>query len=47
MVKAALASDKAEVRRLASDIYGVRERSKGAKADQKYTTNRSKEAEGR
>ena len=35
-----------EVRRLASDIDGVRERSERAEADQKDAANRAKSAEG-
>ena len=46
-VGAALASAKAEVRRLTSKIDRVRERSEEANDNWKYTVNRAKAAEGR
>ena len=44
---AALTSDEDEVRRIASDIDGVRERSEGDEADRKATADRDEAAEGR
>ena len=45
-VGAALVSSESEVRRLASKIDGVRERYKGAEANQKATVNRAEAEEG-
>ena len=45
-VGAAIVSSESEVRRLASKIYGVRERSKEAEANQKATVNRAEAEEG-
>ena len=44
---ATLLSAKAKARRLTSNMYGLRERSKGDKADQRSTANRAKAAEMR
>ena len=46
-VGAALVSSESEVRRLASEIDGVRERSKGGKADQRDDVNMTDAVAGR
>ena len=45
-VEAAIVSSESEVRRLASEIYGVRERTKESEAIQKATVNRAEAEEG-
>ena len=45
-IRTALASDEAEVRRLASKLYGLREMFEGGEADWKSTYDRSKAAGG-
>ena len=46
-VGAALASAKAEVHRIASELDGVRERSKGSETNQRASMDRVEDAAGR